>query len=254
MPAIDNGWVKLHRSLQTHWLWSDLPFSKGQAWVDLILLANHKDIKVPYQGKVITCKRGDVNRSLLFLSKRWGWSRDKTRAFIHALESDAMLTIKATTHQTTITIENYDIYQDYPTTNQSTDRQQTSQPTDSKPTTNKNDKKVLLSQLPDGSEKKPRFDTDSCPYKAATWLRDQIIERLPGATPVTERQLQKWADAFDKCNRIDGHTWEDIEGVLSFSQQDQFWSGIILDGLKFRKKYTELLAAQARKERRGENG
>ena len=36
------GWVKLHRKLQESNFWLCEPFSRGQAWVDLILLANHK--------------------------------------------------------------------------------------------------------------------------------------------------------------------------------------------------------------------
>ena len=34
------GFVGVHRSLQEHWLWDEKPFSKGQAWIDLIMLAN----------------------------------------------------------------------------------------------------------------------------------------------------------------------------------------------------------------------
>lgn len=73
------GWIYLHRSLVDHWLWNDKPFSKGQAWVDLLLLANYEDVKIPYKGEVVTCERGVVNRSITFLADRWGWSRKKQR-------------------------------------------------------------------------------------------------------------------------------------------------------------------------------
>lgn len=127
------GWIKIDRQLFEHWLWEDKPFSKGQAWIDLIGLANYEDGKTPYKGKVIICRRGTVNRSISFLAKRWGWSRDKTRDFLNLLQSDNMIHVKATTHQTTITLENYGKFQDSVTTNPTTNRQQTSQPTDSKP-------------------------------------------------------------------------------------------------------------------------
>ena len=120
------GWIKLDRKITEHFLWEDKPFSKGQAWIDLLLLANHKEHKVPYKGEIVTCKRGEVDRSILWLAKRWGWSRSKVRDFLHTLEADQMVVLKATTHRTTVTIENYAFYQDLPTTN----RQQT----DSKPT------------------------------------------------------------------------------------------------------------------------
>lgn len=120
------GWVPVERQIQEHWLWKDKPFSQGQAWIDLIMLANYEDKKMPYKGKIITCERGTVSLSISYLANRWGWSRDKTRRFLKLLESDGMVTVKATTHRTTITIENYSIYNDVPTTKQ--------QQTDSKPT------------------------------------------------------------------------------------------------------------------------
>ena len=39
-----SGWIKIHRDILYHEIWSDKPFSKGQAWIDLILLANHSDM------------------------------------------------------------------------------------------------------------------------------------------------------------------------------------------------------------------
>lgn len=120
------GWIKLDRKITEHFLWRDKPFSKGQAWIDLLLLANHKDHKAPYKGEIVACKRGEVDRSISWLAERWGWSRSKARDFLHTLEADQMVVLKATTHRTTVTIENYAFYQDLPTTN----RQQT----DSKPT------------------------------------------------------------------------------------------------------------------------
>ena len=81
------GWIKLDRSLQEHWVWKDFPFSEGQAWVDLLLLANHEDQKIPYKGEVIVCERGTVNRSISSLAERWKWGRDKARRFLKLLES-----------------------------------------------------------------------------------------------------------------------------------------------------------------------
>lgn len=95
----------------------------------------------------------------------------------------------------------------------------------------------------DGTRKaKSVFEQTSLPYRAARWLADQIEERLPNCTPHTETTLQSWAADFDKCNRLDKHTWENINEVLQFSQSDPFWSTNILSAGKFRKQYTQLLA------------
>lgn len=110
------GWIKVDRCIMDHELWEDKPFSKGQAWIDLILLANYKDKKQMYKGDVVVSKRGEVGRSILWLSNRWGWSRHKTRDFLNFLETQGMIVVDATTSRTTITVENYSKYQDAPTT------------------------------------------------------------------------------------------------------------------------------------------
>ena len=73
------GWIPVYRQIQENWMWKEKPFSKGQAWIDLIMLANYEDKKMPYKGEVITCERGTVNLSISFLADRWGWSRKKTK-------------------------------------------------------------------------------------------------------------------------------------------------------------------------------
>ena len=109
---------------------------------------------------------------------------------------------------------------------------------------------ILSSELgaaePDKPESKERtkkvFPPDSDAYLAACCLRDEIAQRLPTASPPSEKQLQAWAGAFDKCHRLDGHDWSEIERVLLFSQDDPFWQKNILSGEKFRRQYTALLA------------
>lgn len=116
-----DGWVKLYRNIQDNWLWKDYPFSIGQAWIDLILLANYEEKKMLYKGEIITCERGTVNLSVTALAERWHWSRKKTRSFLKSLESDGMVTTKCTTHRTTVTIANYGKFQDSGTTNDTTE-------------------------------------------------------------------------------------------------------------------------------------
>ena len=138
---MEKGWISLNRQIQEHWLWKDKPFDKARAWIDLLLLANFEDKKTPYKGEIVVCERGAVNMSILSLSKRWGWGRDKTRDFLRLLERDEMIVLNATTNRTTITIVNYDKFQILPTTNTTTNPQRTRQRTHNEPdTTNKDNK------------------------------------------------------------------------------------------------------------------
>lgn len=107
-----SGYILLFRSLMDNWLWSSRPFSKGQAWIDLLFLANYEDRKAMHRGKVKICKRGTVNLSISTLANRWGWNWRTAKNFILELEKDEMCTLECTRDCTTITIENYDDFQD----------------------------------------------------------------------------------------------------------------------------------------------
>lgn len=109
---MDNGWILIYRQIMDHWIWSDKPFSKGQAWIDLLLLANYEDKKTMFRGKLITCKRGTVNLSIAALANRWGWHWKTTKKFILELEKDNMCTLECQRECTTITLVNYDNFQD----------------------------------------------------------------------------------------------------------------------------------------------
>ena len=120
MDSLTN-YITLSRDLFNHEIWDSKPFSKGQAWIDLIQLANYKDKKTIYKGEVIVCKRGDVNLSFLELGRRWGWDRMTVRRFIEFLEEQKMCATNVSTHRTTITLINYDKYNISCATNTTTD-------------------------------------------------------------------------------------------------------------------------------------
>ena len=105
------GWVKLDRQIQTSWLWEEKPFSYGQAWIDLILTANHRAEKLFLDGDLITVERGDKVTSLRRLSDRWGWSVSKVSRFLDLLEQDGMIVQKRDTKKTVLTLVNYGKYQ-----------------------------------------------------------------------------------------------------------------------------------------------
>ena len=109
----DKGWIKLHRQLQECPMWYSERFSKGQAWVDLLLLANHKDKKILFNGEMIVIKRGQYLTSMVKLAEKWKWSRPTVVKFLNLLEKDKMITRSSDNTKTLITIENYEIYQDY---------------------------------------------------------------------------------------------------------------------------------------------
>ena len=122
-----SGWVSISRNIVNHWLWKDKPFSKGQAWIDLIMMANHKDSKVLFNGEVVEVKRGSLVTSQLKLMERWGWGKTRLRTFLGQLKTELMIELKTNQKQTTITIVNYGVYQLPQTTDQPTAKPLTDQ-------------------------------------------------------------------------------------------------------------------------------
>ena len=88
------GWVSLHRQIRDHWLWQDKPFTKGQAWVDMILRANHLEAKIAVDNDIVEIPEGAFFSSETSLANDWGWSRKKVHGFIDVLTKDGMLGIK----------------------------------------------------------------------------------------------------------------------------------------------------------------
>lgn len=106
------GWISIHRSLLEHPFWECEKFTKGQAWIDIILNANHKEKKVLIKGQLIKVGRGQQIRSQVTLAKTWKWDRKTVHRFLKLLESDLMI-VQHSTHLTTIiTICNYSEFQD----------------------------------------------------------------------------------------------------------------------------------------------
>lgn len=106
------GWISIHRQLQEHWIWkSKEPFDKRSAWIDLLLMANHKAEKIEFDNAIIEVERGQRITSLKYLSDRWNWSRHKVSDFLNRLEQDKMLVQVRDNKKTLISIENYDKYQ-----------------------------------------------------------------------------------------------------------------------------------------------
>ena len=128
MASTSKGWAALYRSIQECWVWEDKPFSKGQAWIDLILTANHEDVIKTVKGRPHTFEKGTVSMSQRKLAERWGWSRDKVIHFLHDLATTGMIE-KQSKDYTIIKLVNWDKFQVEHTKKQST-KQSTNQSSD----------------------------------------------------------------------------------------------------------------------------
>lgn len=106
------SYIHLHQSLQSNQLWHSEPFSRGQAWVDLLMLANDKAGIRVIRGNKVEVKRGQVCRSVKELSEKWKWSRGKVDRFLQWLQNEQQIEQEKTFVTSLITIINYSAYQD----------------------------------------------------------------------------------------------------------------------------------------------
>lgn len=126
---MERGWFRVHRSLFDSKLWMDEPFTRGQAWVDMIGLANHKPGWIRKRGIRVDIPRGAVGYSERELAKRWKWSRGKVQRFLEELQKDLRIEPQNGPQKDNVTscylITNYEMYQQVGPQNDTTDGPQT---------------------------------------------------------------------------------------------------------------------------------
>lgn len=109
-----HGFIKLHRKIQDHWIYQEKrKFSKYEAWLDMLMMANHKENKFVHGNELIHVNKGEFVSSIRKLGERWDWSNTKVTQFLDLLKSDEMITYKKDTKKTAVTIVNYGIYHGY---------------------------------------------------------------------------------------------------------------------------------------------
>ncbi|WP_456010626.1 DnaA N-terminal domain-containing protein [Clostridium butyricum] len=179
------GWQKIYRDIQDHWLWEDKPFSRGQAWIDLILLVNHEDNKTLIDGELIEVKRGSKITSLRKLADQWGWSTTKVKKFLELLQKEQMIKFESDNKKTLVSIENYSVYQSKDNTENTVKKQSDNTEVTQKnfksnseviqKKTNKNDKEYIKNDK-EGEEGKEVYQLQSPSFP--TPLHEKIFNQF----------------------------------------------------------------------------
>jgi len=127
---VSSGYIHLWRKIWDDPLFREgRKFSRFEAWVDMILMANGIEKEMLCDGKYITIKRGQIVTSELKLSRRWNWSRTKVRSFLLTL-SDSRKTSdiprikqQKDNKKNIITILKYNEYNPLKTTEKTSEKQ-----------------------------------------------------------------------------------------------------------------------------------
>lgn len=165
-------YIKLDRGISDNWVWEQKPFSLGQAWVDLLLMAAWKTSPRNWKGSFITQHRGEVFTSMTALADRWGWNRKKVARFIEALERDKMVTHNVLPHGTLITIENYTRFQGRGTAERAEDGTAEGQQRDTIEERRRREKKTRARE---GSEGEPSAALEEVEAEGMPdWFKEQV--------------------------------------------------------------------------------
>jgi hypothetical protein len=169
---LHRGYIKLWRCIEDNPDYFRDKFTDVSAWIDLLLIANHKNGNIKKRGIRLEIERGEVAWSELQLASRWKWSRGKVRRFLQYLVQQKMIAMVQQNNKITtkFKIINYDLYQSNDTTekilNDTTDSTTNGHQTDIKRYKNKNDKNVK-------NEKNKEYKLK--PFRSAndeTWLSE----------------------------------------------------------------------------------
>ena len=234
------GWIKLHRAIQEHWLWDDEPFTRGQAFIDLLLMVNHKDKKIMFNGELIEVKKGSKITSLRQLSDRWKWSTNKVKKYLEQLQKDGMINYKSDNKKTLLTIENYSVYQGQGNTEETQKKQE------------RNTDETEREHRSDTEENQKKFKSDAEENQKKTNKNDKEYiknvkereeweegeeEKVPSLPPLSfptqihEKFYEQWGEVAYRTWFYDAVV---VEGeIITISSPDNFKNEIL------RSKYKE---------------
>lgn len=127
---MNGGWIKLPRCIMDDPLYFAEPFTRAQAWIDLLLLANYADGYFIVRGNRINVKRGQIGRSQQNLAERWRWSRGKVDRFLTEMENDGRIIQQKSRLISLISIVNFEFMYSTVQQNEQQTAQQVIQQTD----------------------------------------------------------------------------------------------------------------------------
>lgn len=177
------GWVKLHRTITDNWIWDNPHYLKW--WLDLILMANHKERKILFNDSIRTVGIGERVTSEQKLSERWGVSRNTVRKFLNLLVKDDMISLKKSRQTgTTYKINNYNVYQGFSEEKKHQTEQRSEHQKDNELNINKNEKN-------EKNEKNNNIHDENSPMQEIVQIYESIFGMI---NSFVFQNLEQWCE------------------------------------------------------------
>lgn len=221
------GWIKVHRKILNSVFYKSLLGKQRDVIITILLMADHEEKEWIYKGKKYKTLPGQVFSSLQGIADMCGkdCTREIVRTTITHAEQYGFLTKETHKTHTLITIENWEIYQDVYT-----------RETQNKP--------IINTNSPEGrplTRRKKKEDNIYSPNSDEFRLSNLLYGLIKKNNPQFKQpNLDNWCGHVDKMLRIDKRSVDDIEAVIRWCQQDNFWHKNILSTDKLRKQFDKL--------------
>ena len=224
---MSKGWISLHRKiLDNPILTRGRAYSRFEAFVYMLLKANHKDNKAVIGNQLIKIKKGSFLTSQKKLMKEFNWGISRLRSFLKLLQDDDMIEVKSNAISTMITINNYKELQQLQTdTKLQPKRNQTASKLQSKTNNNDNnlnndnndnkEQKFINLVIEENKKTNPQAPQDVIDEFCSYWT-----ERNMGGTKMKyemqktfdiKRRLQRWIKNQQEWKPITKHKNEEFK-------------------------------------------
>jgi hypothetical protein len=231
------GYLPLSRRFFGHPFWKERrKFSKAEAWIDILRHTQYEfePIQRIINGQLCWQCYGEAIMSTRYCGQSWGWHKTTTERFLNKLE-DMEQIMRFCGHNIpyiiVINFERYDPRVDTVVdTVVDTSGTPSGHPCGQIKELNKSIKSI--------KSIKTLFVEDSIEFRLADLLFTEIRKNNPH---FKAPNLQQWAGQVDLMIRIDKRVPEQIEQIIVWCQDNDFWRSNILSTQKLRKQYDQLL-------------
>ncbi|WP_461198517.1 hypothetical protein [Enterococcus sp. N249-2] len=243
---MNQGYVKLYRKVTSSFVWANPNMLK--LWLLCLVKASHKESRFVFNGQEVYVSSGQFVTGRAIIEKEFngGVPRDQQIVgrtlwrWLKKFEKEEMLSIKSTTKYSVISIKNWDEYQ-------SSDQQVSS----GRPSTvqqvstyknDKNDKNEKNNNIVSKKLKKRIYPENDSNKKLAVLLFRKISQNQN----IKEPDLNSWANTIRLMIESDKRAGKEVQDMIVWATQDDFWKGVILSAASLRKNFDKLNAQKNR--------
>lgn len=260
-PMIPGGAILLSRKIFDSAI-SKKPPLYLNVWIYLLAHAQHRDYKGLKRGQLIT----SIPKIQEAMSWKVGyrsetpskkqifgileWLRFPSEGNDEGNEAEPMIVTTKVTHGLLITICNYDIYQTLANyegngggNNEKLAKGQRKESGGNN--INKNDNKNDKNGNNNNTSKKPkkRVYLDDDPNKK---LANVLYQRIQENINIKEPDLDSWANVIRLTIEADKRSGKDVQDMIIWATQHDFWSGVIQSPSSLRKHFDKMLVQKNR--------